>query len=54
MNNIELNSGGGSDKTVKRLPLHPKIRIRALSDLTFNTKMAFSQLRKVFIKAQIF
>ena len=48
------DSDGGSNKTVKKLPPYTKPTIKAIDYLTPNSKVAFNQLKKAFIKAPIF
>ena len=50
---VAVGSGGGGNETVKRLPLYTKATIGAIGYLTPDAKVAFIQLRKVFIKALI-
>ena len=55
--NAEVGSVGGGnfeDETIKRSPVISKNLNRATGYLTLEAKLAFTQLRKAFIKAPIF
>ena len=52
--NVEIGSSGGGNKMVKRLPPYIKSTIGTTNYLLPNAKVAFTQLRKPFIKALIF
>ena len=47
------SEGDSSDKIIKTLLSYKKLMIKATVYLTFNIRVAFTQLRKVFIKATI-
>ena len=54
VDNIKFNTSSDNNKTVKKSSFFKKLLTRTTSYLTLNTKIAFTQLKKIFIKVLIF